>query len=122
MNMGAFRSFRPRTWGDSETAAWYTTSSREIFQRLKILRVHGSEPKYYHKVIGGNFRLDALQAAILSVKFRHLDDWTARRNANAGIYRRLFQERGLDGILLPLEKERRHVYNQFVIRGEGEAG
>lgn len=112
---GCFSFFPSKNLGGFGDGGMVTTSSREAFQRLKILRVHGSEPKYYHKVIGGNFRMDALQAAILSVKFRHLDDWTARRNANARTYRRLFQENGLD-IILPLEKEKRHVYNQFVIR------
>jgi dTDP-4-amino-4,6-dideoxygalactose transaminase len=112
---GCFSFFPSKNLGGFGDGGMVTTSSREIFQRLKIMRVHGSEPKYYHKVIGGNFRLDALQAAILSVKLKHLDDWTARRNANARTYRRLFHENGLDAIL-PLEKERRHVYNQFVIR------
>jgi dTDP-4-amino-4,6-dideoxygalactose transaminase len=112
---GCFSFFPSKNLGGFGDGGMVTTSSREIFQRLRILRVHGSEPKYYHKVIGGNFRLDALQAAILSVKLRHLDEWTARRSANARTYRRLFHEKGLDS-LLPLEKEKRHVYNQFVIR------
>jgi dTDP-4-amino-4,6-dideoxygalactose transaminase len=81
-----------------------------------ILRVHGSRPKYYHKVIGGNFRLDALQAVILMVKLAHLDDWTAARQSNAKRYRELFRQEGLEGIIgLPVEKEGRHIYNQFVI-------
>jgi len=113
---GCFSFFPSKNLGAFGDGGMVTTSSREIFQRLRILRVHGSEPKYYHKVIGGNFRLDALQAAILIVKFRYLDQWTARRNTNAATYRRLFQERGVEGILLPLEKQRRHVYNQFVIK------
>ncbi|MBN1104831.1 MAG: DegT/DnrJ/EryC1/StrS family aminotransferase [Deltaproteobacteria bacterium] len=113
---GCFSFFPSKNLGAFGDGGMVTTSSREIFQKLKILRVHGSDPKYYHKVVGGNFRLDALQAAILSVKFRRLDDWTARRNANAAIYRRLFQDRGLESILPPHEKEKRHVYNQFVIR------
>ena len=80
------------------------------------MRVHGSRPKYYHKIIGGNFRLDALQAAVLIVKFRHLDDWTEKRIANANWYRRLLHGVNPDELYLPPEKETRHIYNQFVIR------
>ena len=87
---------------------------------LRVLRVHGSKPKYYHSLIGGNFRFDALQAAVVSVKLRHLDSWTAGRQANAARYRRLFAEAGLvqDGrVQLPYEVPGiRHIYNQFVIR------
>jgi dTDP-4-amino-4,6-dideoxygalactose transaminase len=73
-------------------------------------------PKYYHRVIGGNFRLDALQAAILIVKLKYLDQWTAGRQENAKTYRELFQKSGLTEVTLPVEKEGRHIYNQFVIR------
>ncbi len=79
------------------------------------MRVHGSDPKYYHALIGGNFRLDALQAAVLLVKFRYLDRWTEKRIENANLYRELFQEAELVDVSLPLEKEKRHIYNQFVI-------
>jgi dTDP-4-amino-4,6-dideoxygalactose transaminase len=82
--------------------------------------MHGSKPKYYHSLIGGNFRFDALQAAVINVKLRHLDNWTAGRQANAARYRRLFEAAGLaagDIVQLPCEEQnRRHVYNQFVIR------
>ena len=86
-----------------------------------MLRVHGSKPKYYHSLIGGNFRFDSLQAAIVTVKLPHLDDWTAGRQANAARYRRLFAETGLvgDGLLhLPYDVagQCRHIYNQFVVR------
>jgi len=70
-------------------------------------------------MIGGNFRLDALQAAILIVKLKYLDQWTARRMENARTYRELFQKAGLAEVTLPVEKERRHIYNQFVIRLKG---
>jgi len=70
-------------------------------------------------MIGGNFRLDALQAAILIVKLKYLDQWTARRMENARTYRELFQKAGLAEGTLPVEKERRHIYNQFVIRLKG---
>ncbi|MFH0960332.1 MAG: DegT/DnrJ/EryC1/StrS family aminotransferase, partial [Pseudomonadota bacterium] len=77
---------------------------------------HGSKPKYYHQAIGGNFRLDALQAAIVLVKFRYLDRWTEARQLNARRYRELFRSAGMDDMVkLPLEREQHHIYNQFVI-------
>jgi dTDP-4-amino-4,6-dideoxygalactose transaminase len=91
------------------------TNDAERAERLRCLRGHGSNPKYYHKVIGGNFRLDALQAAIISAKFPHLDDWTAARQANARRYDRLFREAGLS-IGLPARTSDRHIFNQYVIR------
>jgi dTDP-4-amino-4,6-dideoxygalactose transaminase len=93
-----------------------TTNSEELHYKLCTLRVHGSDPKYYHKLIGGNFRLDAIQAAVISIKLKYLDKWTAARQENANRYRELFAEADLDGMIkLPLEKEKRHIYNQFVI-------
>jgi dTDP-4-amino-4,6-dideoxygalactose transaminase len=78
--------------------------------------VHGGEPKYYHRLVGGNFRLDALQAAVLRVKLRHLPAWTAARRRNADRYRALFADAGLDGtVVLPTDVPG-HIYNQFVIR------
>ena len=64
-------------------------------EKLRVLRGHGSKPKYFHKMIGGNFRLDALQAAVVSAKLPHLDAWTAARQSNAARYDRLFTEAGL---------------------------
>jgi dTDP-4-amino-4,6-dideoxygalactose transaminase len=93
-----------------------TTNDDEAFQRLKIMRVHGSQPKYHHKVIGGCFRLDDLQAAILLVKFNYLDQWTEKRRDNARIYRELFAKRGIEQIEVPFENKGRHIYNQFVIK------
>jgi dTDP-4-amino-4,6-dideoxygalactose transaminase len=76
------------------------------------------QPKYYHHVVGGNFRMDALQAAVLRVKAPHLTAWTEARRLNASRYRRLFADAGVEGrIVLPVEPpDRRHIYNQFVIR------
>jgi dTDP-4-amino-4,6-dideoxygalactose transaminase len=96
-----------------------TTNSQELYERLTIMRGHGAKPKYYHRVIGGNFRLDALQAAILIVKLKYLEQWTARRRENAGTYRELFEKAGLAEVSVPVEKEKRHIYNQFVIRLKG---
>lgn len=84
---------------------------------VMLLRTHGGRPKYVHQVIGGNFRLDALQAAILQVKLPHLDAWTAARRANAERYRGLFRAaRDLPADLHLPEHDAAHVYNQFVIR------
>ena len=86
---------------------------------LACLRAHGGSPKYYHKLIGGNFRLDALQAAVVSAKLRHLDAWTAARQKNAALYSNAFEVNALvsDGsIILPIVKEDRHIFNQYVIR------
>ena len=82
------------------------------------LRVHGMEPKYHHHEVGFNSRLDALQAAVLRVKLRHLDAWTDLRRQVAERYRSLFGSYGLDGLVgLPVERPGNfHVYNQFVIR------
>ncbi len=96
------------------------TQDEQRAEKLRVLRMHGSKPKYYHPLIGGNFRFDALQAAIVNVKFAHLDAWTAARQSNAERYRSLFEESGLvagGAVRLPHQAEqRRHIYNQFTIR------
>jgi len=115
-NYGCFSFFPSKNLGAFGDGGMVTTNSEEIYEKLLIMRGHGAKPKYYHKVIGGNFRLDALQAAILAVKLEHLDEWTAKRQRNASLYRKLFQEAGLKEVTLPLEKGGRHIYNQFVIR------
>ena len=113
---GCFSFFPSKNLGAFGDGGMVTTDSPDIYERLKILREHGSKPKYYHRLIGGNFRLDALQAAILIVKLRHLDDWTEKRIANANLYRRLLEGVNPDELSLSPEKESRHIYNQFVIR------
>jgi dTDP-4-amino-4,6-dideoxygalactose transaminase len=91
------------------------TNDDSFYKKLLMLRVHGMEPKYFHKLIGGNFRLDSLQAAVLSVKLRYLEAWNAARRRNAALYRGFLE--GRKEIRLPAEKEGfRHVYNQFVVR------
>jgi dTDP-4-amino-4,6-dideoxygalactose transaminase len=114
-DFGCFSFFPSKNLGAFGDGGIVTTNSDELYEKLKILRVHGSYPKYYHKIIGGNFRLDALQAAIVSVKLKHLDGWTAARQGNANRYRELFTSAGLDNIKLPVESQGRHIYNQFVI-------
>lgn len=114
---GCFSFFPSKNLGAFGDGGIVTAGDPQVYERLKILRVHGSKPKYYHKVVGGNFRLDALQAAIVAVKLDYLDDWTTARQGNAARYRELFASSGLaDRVHLPVEKENRHIYNQFIIR------
>ena len=115
-DFGCFSFFPSKNLGAFGDGGIVTTGSDEWFDRLKVMRVHGSQPKYYHRFIGGNFRLDALQAAVVGVKLNHLDDWTSARQKNADTYRRLFSDAGLESVQLPVEKQNRHIYNQFVIR------
>ena len=116
-NFGCFSFFPSKNLGAFGDGGMITSNDPVLAHRAKLLRNHGAEPKYYHKLVGGNFRLDALQAAILRIKLRYLDGWTAGRQQNADRYRRLFAEAGLQDVVLPTEEpERRHVYNQFVIR------
>ena len=113
---GCFSFFPSKNLGGFGDGGIVTAASAEDYEMLKILRVHGAHPKYYHKYIGGNFRLDALQAAIVSIKLRHLDEWTEKRRHNAARYRQLFTEAGLEEkVACPADIQDRHIYNQFVI-------
>jgi dTDP-4-amino-4,6-dideoxygalactose transaminase len=114
--LGCFSFFPSKNLGGFGDGGMVTVQSEALYEKLRIIRVHGSHPKYYHSVIGGNFRLDALQAAIISVKLKYLDEWTKARQRNARKYRELFSAARLEGIVsLPIEKTDRHIYNQFVI-------
>ncbi|HSJ06962.1 MAG TPA: DegT/DnrJ/EryC1/StrS family aminotransferase [Longimicrobiales bacterium] len=114
--MGCFSFFPSKNLGGFGDGGMTVTDDEGTASRLKMLRMHGMEPKYFHAMVGGNFRLDALQAAVLRVKLRHLDDWSAARRRNAGLYRDLLDEGGvLDRIGVPAD-EPGHIYNQFVIR------
>jgi len=116
-SVGCFSFFPSKNLGAFGDAGMLTTNDERLAQEIRLLRNHGAEPKYFHKRIGGNFRLDAMQAAILRVKRPHLNRWTDARRRNAERYDRLFAEANLDGVTLPARSdERRHIFNQYVIR------
>lgn len=125
--IGCLSFFPSKNLGCLGDGGMAVTSDPELAERMRILRVHGSKPKYYHKLIGGNFRLDTIQAAVLNVKLNYLDGWTRRRQENAIRYGELFECSGLvhkERVRLPIPVYRQsgtrhyHIYNQFVLRVE----
>src|ERR1700716_2957323 len=121
---GCFSFFPSKNLGAFGDAGLLTTEDEALAARARLLRTHGMEPKYYHHLVGGNFRMDALQAAVLRVKAPHLAAWTAGRRANAQRYRALFTDAGLQArVALPPEPaDRLHIFNQFVIRAADREG
>src|SRR5690606_20029302 len=117
-DIGCFSFFPTKNLGAFGDAGMCITNDPALAERMRVLRVHGGEPKYYHSVIGGNFRLDEIQAAVLVIKLRHLDAWTEARQRNAAHYDRLFAELGLaEHVRTPVQKAgHRHIFNQYVIR------
>ena len=115
---GCFSFFPSKNLGAFGDAGLLTTEDAALAARARLLRTHGMQPKYFHHLVGANFRMDALQAAVLRVKAPHLAAWTEGRRANAARYRRLFLAAGLDeAVTLPFEPaDRTHIFNQFVIR------
>jgi dTDP-4-amino-4,6-dideoxygalactose transaminase len=115
---GCFSFFPSKNLGAFGDAGLLTTDDETLAHEARLLRNHGAEPKYFHKRIGGNFRLDALQAAVLRVKLPHLDGWTARRRENADRYDRLFGESAAaDRITLPARNpDCHHIFNQYIVR------
>jgi len=120
---GCFSFYPSKNLGAAGDAGMIVCRDDKLARKLRIFRQHGMEPRYYHRVIGGNFRLDEIQAAILMVKLSYLDRWSAARRAAADFYRAEFQRRGLaKKIILPAEPYRdrgltnHHIYHQYVIR------
>ena len=119
-DFGCFSFFPTKNLGGFGDAGMVTTRSKELYEKMKVLRVHGMEPKYYHKMVGGNFRIDALQSGILLAKLPHLERWVNDRRTNAQRYHKLFEKSGLtEQLTLPQEVFPRHVYNQYIIRVAG---
>jgi dTDP-4-amino-4,6-dideoxygalactose transaminase len=116
--IGCFSFYPSKNLGGMGDGGFVTTNDDTLAAKLRALRVHGSEEKYYHKYVGLNSRLDGFQGAVLRVKLPCLDGWTDRRRANAAAYARLFTDRGLlEQIVTPFERPNaRHIYNQYVIR------
>jgi dTDP-4-amino-4,6-dideoxygalactose transaminase len=122
---GIFSFFPSKNLGGVGDGGMVVTNNPELHEKLKVLRVHGSKPKYFHKVVGGNFRLDAIQAAPLIVKLKYLDQWSEKRRQNAACYDKKFKEAGLteNGDIqtpIPVYKNdgdvNHHIYNQYTIR------
>lgn len=123
---GCFSFFPSKNLGGIGDGGMVVTNDDEKIERLRVLRNHGSKPKYYHKLVGGNFRLDAIQAAVVHVKLPHLNGWSGQRQKNAVRYDRLFAEAGLspEHIITPQHTydessagkgDFRHIFNQYCI-------
>jgi len=118
-DVGCFSFYPSKNLGGFGDGGMVTTNDDELARRLRLLRVHGASAKYAYQMIGVNSRLDALQAAVLLVKFRYLEEWTEKRRENAVYYEHLFEEISYQtlGIEIPsVQYNNRHIYNQYVIR------
>ncbi len=133
-DIGCYSYFPSKNLGGYGDAGMIVTMDEELGEKIKIMRVHGMQPKYYHPMIGGNFRIDAIQAAVLEVKLPHLDNWSEKRRENAALYNRLFRDAGIatanglteydetNKVLLPKAVYENsgvtnfHIYNQYIIR------
>jgi dTDP-4-amino-4,6-dideoxygalactose transaminase len=113
---GCFSFYPTKNLGAFGEAGMVTTNDKALYENLRIMRNHGDVARYDHRFVGGNFRMDALQAAVLLVKLNYLDRWIKKRRKNASLYWSLFKEVGLEWISLPEEIEKKHVYNQYVIK------
>lgn len=115
---GCFSFFPSKNLGAPGDAGAVTTNDDRLAKLVKLIRTHGSEPKYYHKMVGANFRLDTLHAAVLRVKLKHLDSWTTGRQANAAFYTKAIEGNPVlrSVITPPTTVQSRHIYNQYVLR------
>ena len=118
---GCFSFFPSKNLGAFGDGGLVTTNDATLAAALRRMRVHGADRQYYHEVIGGNFRLDALQAAVLRVKLPYLAGWTEARRRNAARYDQLFADAGLAGaVTVPATAPgRHHIFNQYVVRVPG---
>lgn len=114
-DIGCFSFFPSKNLGAFGDAGMCVTQSATLAEKLSVLRLHGGKPKYFHAVVGGNFRLDALQAAVLNVKLGHLDDWTAARQKNARRYTEAFADLDVPLKTPPAVPAGRHIFNQYVV-------
>lgn len=119
-DVGCLSFFPTKNLGAFGDAGMCVTNDAALAERMDILRVHGGKPKYHHSFIGGNFRIDELQAAVLNVKLKHLDSWTTGRQRNGAFYDRAFERVKLgDAVRTPTALPgARHIYNQYVIRAK----
>jgi dTDP-4-amino-4,6-dideoxygalactose transaminase len=120
-DVGCLSFFPTKNLGAFGDAGMCVTSDAALAERMEILRVHGGKPKYYHAFIGGNFRIDELQAAVLNIKLKHLDAWGVGRQRNAAYYDKAFARGNLAGTVETPHAVpgARHIYNQYVIRARG---
>jgi dTDP-4-amino-4,6-dideoxygalactose transaminase len=132
-DIGCYSFFPSKNLGGFGDGGLVVTNNDELAEKIKLLRVHGAKQRYYHEIIGGNFRLDAIQAAVLNVKLPHLDSWSNKRVENASLYKKLFAKYGLskneetevfddnNKVILPKEVYKdsgvshHHIFNQFII-------
>ena len=125
-HLGCFSFYPTKNLGGFGDGGMVTTNDQDLADRLRVLRAHGIRSRYHNEVVGGNFRLDEIQAAVLRVKLKHLDKWTEGRRRNAGLYRKFFDAGWLSlhpELSLPADDSAgRHIYNQFVIRHKKRDG
>ena len=128
-DLGCFSFFPSKNLGGYGDSGLVTCNDASIADKVSLLRNHGHRPKYHNRLVGGNFRMDAIQAAVLRVKFKHLEDWTEARRKHAATYQHLFSDHGIaillkdyglrKGIVLPSEAgSGRHIYHLYIIRSE----
>ena len=115
---GCISFFPAKNLGGVGDGGMVITNDKELYEKIRVLRVHGSKPKYYHPIIGINSRLDVLQAVVLQVKLKYLEMWSKKRRDNAAYYNSLFKEKGLSNMVITpaVPEGYSHIYNQYVIR------